>query len=511
MSQVAAGRWRLVLSGLSVLAVLVMYVFLVSLGRWTYWPETSRYYDDLAAAFQSGQLNLDIEAPPALLALSNPYEPSARNSVPETRKSVDEVWDLSFYNGKFYLYWGPVPALLLLVTRVGYPGPIPDQYLVFGFAVGLFFFEVLLLFKLHRSLFPKVPNTLFLMSVVLAGLAFPIPVLLSRAAVYEATILGGQFFLLGGLYIAARAVEKDKVSRPLMILAVMFWGLAAGSRTIALIPATFLTFVLIYWGLRKAGRTRGPFQVALFCLQIGWPLVLTLIATAWYNWARFGSIFETGLRYTLTFHNLQKFYGETFSAAYVLPSLWTYLLSGFDIARRFPFLVIGYGHSPSLLFIGQSSIYHFEEVTGLILSSPIVLFSLISLWKTGSLLLEKHRKRQLERFDEQGDERLLWISVSLVGAASLSFGAILFYFNVSMRFLGELAPALMLFTTLGVWEGYQFAARSNFGRRLYVSFVFCLFLVTIGLSILLAMSANYRMFHHHNPGLIKQLVQFFGT
>ena len=60
------------LSGLSVLAMLVTYVFLVSVGRWTYWPETSRYYDNLAAAFQRGQLNLDIEATPLSLPSQTP-------------------------------------------------------------------------------------------------------------------------------------------------------------------------------------------------------------------------------------------------------------------------------------------------------------------------------------------------------------------------------------------------------------------------------------------------------
>ena len=68
----------------------------------------------------------------------------------------------------------------------------------------------------------------------------------------------------------------------------------------------------------------------------------------------------------------------------------------------------------------------------------------------------------------------------------------------------------MLFTTLGVWEGYQFATRNTFGKLLYMSFVFCLF-VTISLSILLAVSANFRMFQHYNPSLIKQLVRYFGS
>jgi hypothetical protein len=57
------------------LLVIIIYIWLMSAGLWTTWPSTTNYYDQLATAFQHGHPALEIEPDPALLALSNPYDP----------------------------------------------------------------------------------------------------------------------------------------------------------------------------------------------------------------------------------------------------------------------------------------------------------------------------------------------------------------------------------------------------------------------------------------------------
>jgi hypothetical protein len=498
-----------ILTGSSILLVLAVYVFFISSGTWTKWPETSRYYDDLASAFEAGQLNLNIQPSTALLALPDPYEPSVRNQIPAVKTFVDQVWDLAFFHGQFYLYWGPVPAVLILIARLGYPGPIPDQYLVFGFATGLLVFTVLLLGKLRRSLFPKIPGGLFLLSVLTAGLAFPLPVLLGRAAVYEATILGGQFFLIGGLYFAYCAVEKPHTAWPNMILPAVFWALAAGSRTTALVPAAFLTLMAVAWVLGNGGHLKTVLVAAKPTVLIASPLLLSLAIFAWYNWARFGSVLETGVRYTLTFQNLNKFHAEVFSASYALPSLWMYLFTGFGLTNKFPYILIGNGQSPSFLFPGQSSLYHSEQVSGLLLSAPIVLISGISLVYTASMLWAGYHKTHMPSTDQQRRDRLLWISVSLWGTALLAFAAILFVDVVQIRFMAEFVPSLMLVCALGTWQGYQLLESRPLGRTLFVVCVVCLGLMSIGPGLLMAVSADYKQFQLYNRGLMRHLILFF--
>src|SRR5512140_1541003 len=98
---------------LCVLLCLVAYAFFLPAGKWTNAPETTRYYDDLGAAFRAGRLDLNIQPSAGLKTLANPYDPSVRNADPALRAFVDTVWDLTYHQGRFYVYWGPAPGLLL--------------------------------------------------------------------------------------------------------------------------------------------------------------------------------------------------------------------------------------------------------------------------------------------------------------------------------------------------------------------------------------------------------------
>ena len=261
-------RRLVMLTVLSGLLIGVIYVFFISRGLWTVWPEISRDYDSLGAGFRAGDVYLHNEPPlsPALLSLPDPYDPDARNAIPAAKKSADSVWDLALFNGRLYLYWGPVPAVLLALIKLFYSAVIADQYVAFAFLIGLLIFSILVILKLQRKFYPEAPVSLVLICILAIGLVCPLPWMLGTAAIYEATILGGQFFLVGGLYFAISAFEGQSTSLYKPLLAVTFWMLAAGTRTILLVPAVSSTLIILLWSLRndfdKNNRSRvcpGPF------------------------------------------------------------------------------------------------------------------------------------------------------------------------------------------------------------------------------------------------------------
>ncbi len=241
--------------GLCILTILAAYVYFASLGTWTAWPETNRYYDDLASAFHAGHLYLDKQPPAALLALPYPYKPGARNQVPGLHDALIPFTDLSFYGGKFYLYWGPAPAFLLSVLKVFFSAPISDRVLVFGFLAGLLLFTVGLVLELRRRCYPSVPIALVLTGLAVAALAVPLPWMLSNGRIYDATIAAGQFFLVGGLYFSYKGIHSSPAARGTLMLAATSWALAGASRTMLLLPAGFLTLMLIGWEATHGGTT----------------------------------------------------------------------------------------------------------------------------------------------------------------------------------------------------------------------------------------------------------------
>src|SRR4051794_16895128 len=62
-------------------------------------------YNVLADAFLSGQTSLTILPHPGLLRLPDPYDPRQNGGY--------RIHDLSLYNGRYYVAFGPTPALLV--------------------------------------------------------------------------------------------------------------------------------------------------------------------------------------------------------------------------------------------------------------------------------------------------------------------------------------------------------------------------------------------------------------
>src|SRR5262249_46036284 len=69
--------------------------------------QTSEGYPLLTDAFRAGQTSLRVQPPAALLALPDPFDPVANASL--------RLHDASLYHGKYYLYFGPTPALVLFL------------------------------------------------------------------------------------------------------------------------------------------------------------------------------------------------------------------------------------------------------------------------------------------------------------------------------------------------------------------------------------------------------------
>src|SRR5205814_5982790 len=69
------------------------------------------YYNLLVQGFRNGQLNLEREAPAGFKRLENPY--NYNESKPYLLIPGALLHDLSYFNGKFYLYFGVTPALVL--------------------------------------------------------------------------------------------------------------------------------------------------------------------------------------------------------------------------------------------------------------------------------------------------------------------------------------------------------------------------------------------------------------
>src|SRR5436309_7180030 len=94
-------------------------------GRAEYDRERGRfglgYYPSLSEGFLHGQLSMYETVPPKLTALGNPWNPAERGKA-----DAWALWDASYFNGRYYMYWTPLPVFLLYIPfrflARGYPG-----------------------------------------------------------------------------------------------------------------------------------------------------------------------------------------------------------------------------------------------------------------------------------------------------------------------------------------------------------------------------------------------------
>jgi len=479
-------------SSISTLIVFTVYLWFGSFGLWTNLPTITTYYDKLANAFRHGNLSLDEKPDPALLALENPYDPDAR-------AGIKVPTDFSFYNGKYYLYFGVVPALLLTVAKYFGFGIIGDQYPVFIFISGTFIIQSLLIVMTWERFFRNIPSWMVPLAILFGGLISPFAWILTQARFYEAASASGQFFFLLGLYFIISAQNGTSISNKRFMMGGASWALAFSSRpTLALLIGFVILIMVIIPVLRGYYKTKLVSKTVYTLASIGLPLVLGIGIWGLYNWARFDSFFETGFYYELAWPNLQKYNDQLFSPVYVLPNLYNYLFMAPSITDTFPFIrsVQGAGAAkfPS---ISLPEIYFTRGLTGIVYSTPFMLFA--------SILLFPHIRKRKQDNNNQDNDLFKWTVISLWGSFFTGLATFVSYFWVETRFLLDFMPPLVLLSIIGFWQGYLFLLDKPISRILYVAIAIGLIVISIMIGNLLALSAHRGGFKEFNPVLWQYL------
>ncbi|MEI6384695.1 MAG: hypothetical protein WCO80_13710, partial [Betaproteobacteria bacterium] len=200
-------------------------------------PQNS-YYNLLTDAFLTGTLALPVDPSPELLALKDPYDPGANGPF--------RLHDVALYNGKYYLYHGLTPAVLLFGPAKLFLGITINQ----STAVWLFVSAGLIaatwcLFILLRIGTTDRPTWLMLAGIVALGLSNAGPFMLVRPDVYEVAISCGYFLNMTFLALALLASLSPGTPRGgrLVAFAGLCLGLAVGARPNSIVLAPLLTAV----------------------------------------------------------------------------------------------------------------------------------------------------------------------------------------------------------------------------------------------------------------------------
>ena len=474
---------------LACVAAMTVQTWFASAGTWNTWSTYSYYYDELANAFLHGQTWLEIPVNPLLLELPNPYDPEARGDI-------KFLFDATLYQGKYYLYWGPMPAVVLMAVKLIHPVAVGDNLIVFTGVALTTIFQTLLLTLLWIKYFQRMPVWTLVMGILIAGFVVPFNWMNNRPEVYEAAIINAQAFLLGGIYFALLAVRPRSISSRLLAVAAVLWACAVASRTIVVFEVIFASSLIFLLILGRPGSRTWKSKLTLV---LGLPLIICAASLGAYNFIRFGSPLDFGVDYQLALFDQKEHKDEFFSSRYILPNIEIYTLTPPERVSTFPYMRAKLGDE-IVLDSEEPDFYYKELVTGMVYVFPFVVFALVPIFRT----IVKRIGRNLN--DEE--KMLQWTCVLLTGMALIAITYILTFFFATMRYYADLTPILSVLAVMGFWFGYR-AVSSDWALRFAYSGVGILLAsVSIIIPNLIALLVSQRI-NTYRPQVLPAIDIFF--
>jgi hypothetical protein len=294
--------------------------------------------EHLAESFVEGHIDLQYDYWDAkLFQLDNVYDYDER-----AEKEVFHQWDHAFYDSHYYMYFGVVPALVVLLPFRMLTGVRLPTFLATALFSSLFIIGMFRLFRLiKKQLFPELPERIRLLLATafsLAGMWYA----MDAPTIYCLAITSALCMEIWSMYFYVKAVwtaDGQADSIRMAFLGALFGALAFGCRpTIALANLLAIPMFVVY--LKKQKLSLRFWVRMLYVIS---PYVVVGAALMYYNYIRFGTPFEFGQAYQLTIAD-QTAYGnmaDNISWSLVIGSLKENYFTVAPLSCNFPYVQFG--------------------------------------------------------------------------------------------------------------------------------------------------------------------------
>ncbi len=343
----------------TIAVVQIMALFVMSYRGFTVHDEwaADAEYNHLADAFLSGSVVLDKQAPEFLESLDNPYDVSSRSNYLASIDKLEmgnEYIDYAYYDGKLYCYFGALPVLLLFAPFKALTGcDLPTWVSVFFFGACLLIGIKLLLYEVLTKLLQQKTNLgLFVLMDLLFVGACGLLYLGYLPTTYSVPIVAGLAFVVWGLACwlmakrgcdscssvgisGANFARSQSLSKPLLLVGALCIALTLGCRQSYIVVA-LLAFPIFWNEITKSREffsKKGLENTA--CVIV--PFIVVAVVAMWYNYARFGAVFDFGATYNLTSNDMthRGFVLDRFPLG-----VYLYLFQPCSFVADFPFMTV---------------------------------------------------------------------------------------------------------------------------------------------------------------------------
>lgn len=383
------------------------------------------HYQFLTQGFLSGHLDILVKPAAELLKLPNPYDPEQNLKF--------RLSDVSLYNNKFYLYFGPLPVFAFfmpfkLLTNL-YPPPALGVLLFISIG---FILNFLLLIKIKKSFTTISEPQLNFLGLIL-GFANGCPFLFFTPRVYELAVSSVYCFMSAALYFLYPALKQFK-TRYAALFAIFSALTVAGRPHFALAVIALVPIIAIYF-IKYAPKN----QLKKLLLSLFLPVLCIGLMLGAYNYLRFDSFLEFGHKYQLAIVDFT--HDKTIRTdfyRYIPIQIYYYFIQPFFINLPTP-------HVPEFMEpLVKNMVY--ESALGILASTPIVLFILM----TRTLI-----RRNTTNMDSEV-RPILWLLGATTVMAAMIVAVLISVSYTAQRYEVDFLPYLIIASILNVWLSQEY-------------------------------------------------------
>ncbi len=290
-------------------------------------------YQELAWALDAGQVSLLEKPPQELVSMDNPYDYYARDAA-----GFEYKFDYAYYDGAYYVYHGILPCLLFYLpiyhlTGLNMPNSIPVFFCCLLFGIGF----VCLMRQVIIRYFPKTPFAILVLITLTGLFGCQLPFFITQPISYVLTIICAVMLVVWGLYfwLSSIRAEGQPASPCRLAIGSLCMALVAASRPTLLIysvlaaPLFGKAWFTGQEGYGKKDKVRTMISFAV-------PYVIVAVPVMYYNYIRFGGVFDFGVNYNLTNMDVGSI---PFSLDKIAAAVYGYFIKLPELCYDFPYLL----------------------------------------------------------------------------------------------------------------------------------------------------------------------------
>jgi len=390
------------------------------------------YYNQLVDGLLDGGLSMKIP-------------PTASGELPI-------LMDASLYHGKYYMYFGIVPALLTLLPYSLLTGHDLQLNGAILLLVSVGFLVNLRLYILIRSrYFQKCTKSIETCVILLLAFGSSTPTLIFNPGFYELALAGGYLCISAAILALHHSLHYRRQKLKWLATASFCVGISVGCRpTYVLALPILLIPYLIHSGSRKKKNNFVDLVSYLKAAMIPAGLVgLSLMA---YNYGRFDNPLEFGFKYQ---QNALMNSGLPFVRAnFIWPNLNWYYLTPPVLSPHFPYVL------PINASLRPLDYYGYERIHGQWLVLPLLAISI------AAVILTIKRKIKIP-------SRLIALTCCALFAFAAVFCALLTFGFRANRYVTDFQPTLILAIALITGFTITHSSPAGYWRRIIYRLLFC--------------------------------------